>query len=150
MGCTRRLKPPVAILVYPADEPRRAVYFPLAVFSPEWQTLVWAPTNSVPVRFMDLPQSHQLALQKAEEDQARTAKTREEQDDGAGARRSNGTVGGRRCSEQSIPRKPRPGRPTRWRSWPRPPATRTTNSGGKTRSSAAPMRRDSSPRSTRR
>src|ERR1017187_9263943 len=67
------LQPPVALLVYPAEEPRCAVYFPLAVFSPEWQTLTWSAANLVPVRFMDLPQSHQLALQKAEEDQARTA-----------------------------------------------------------------------------
>jgi hypothetical protein len=57
-------KPPVAILVYPADEPRRAVYFPLAVFSPEWQALTWAASSAVPVRFMDLPQSHQLAIEK--------------------------------------------------------------------------------------
>ena len=39
---TEGLKPPVAILVYQVDEPRRAVYFPFAVFSPEWQTLAWA------------------------------------------------------------------------------------------------------------
>jgi hypothetical protein len=62
------IKPPVAILVYPADEPRRAVYFPLAVFSPEWQGLTWAASSSVPVRFMDLPQSHQLAIEKPHED----------------------------------------------------------------------------------
>jgi len=67
------LKPPVALLVYPADEPRRAVYFPLAIFSPEWQTLAWAAANKVSVRFMDLPQSHQLALEKVEEDEARRA-----------------------------------------------------------------------------
>ncbi len=79
------LRPPVALLVYPADEPRRAVYFPLAVFSPEWQTLTWSAANSVPVRFMDLPQSHQLALQKAEEDQARTSEeAQKDRPDGAG------------------------------------------------------------------
>ena len=63
------LKPPVALLVYPVDEPRRAVYFPLAVFSPEWQALSWAASSAVPVRFMDLPQSHQLAIEKAEEEE---------------------------------------------------------------------------------
>ncbi len=62
------LKPPVAILVYPADEPRRAVYFPMAVFSPEWQALRWAATSAVPVRFMDLPQSHQLAIENREKE----------------------------------------------------------------------------------
>jgi len=68
------MKPPVALLVYPVDEPRRAVYFPLAVFSPEWQTLDWAAANKVSVRLMDLPQSHQIAAEKADEDQARAAK----------------------------------------------------------------------------
>jgi len=67
------MKPPVALLVYQADEPRRAVTFPLAIFSPEWQTLAWAAANRVPVKFMDLPQSHQLALLEAEEDEARKA-----------------------------------------------------------------------------
>jgi hypothetical protein len=50
------LKPPVALLLYPPDEPRRAVYFPLTEFSPEWQALRWASANNVPVRLMDLPQ----------------------------------------------------------------------------------------------
>jgi Family of unknown function (DUF5682) len=62
------IKPPVALLVYPAEEPQRAVYFPMAIFSPEWQALTWAAASAVPVRFMDLPQSHQLAIEKAEVD----------------------------------------------------------------------------------
>src|SRR5262245_58333861 len=61
-------KPPVALLVYPTDEPKRAVYYPMAVFSPEWQALTWAAACGVPARFMDLPQSHQLALEKVEEE----------------------------------------------------------------------------------
>src|SRR5262245_50790578 len=48
--------PPVAILVYGAAEPKRAVYYPLARFSPEWVAIRWALENQVPVRFMDLPQ----------------------------------------------------------------------------------------------
>jgi hypothetical protein len=64
------MKPPVALLVYPADEPRRAVYFPLATFSPEWQALTWAAANGKPIRFMDLPQSHQLALEKEADETA--------------------------------------------------------------------------------
>ena len=72
------LKPPVAILVYQVDEPRRAAYFPFAIFSPEWQTLVWAAENKVPVRFMDLPQAHQLALEKVEGEDARKAEAERE------------------------------------------------------------------------
>ena len=65
------MKPPVALLIYPPDEPKRAVYFPLAIFSPEWQALQWAAATNVPVRLMDLPGTHQFAMQKAEEEQAR-------------------------------------------------------------------------------
>jgi hypothetical protein len=68
----------VAILVYHVDEPRRATYFPFAIFSPECQTLMWAAENKVPVRFMDLPQTHQLALEKVEEEDARKAEEERE------------------------------------------------------------------------
>jgi hypothetical protein len=61
-------EPPVALLVWALDEPRRAVYYPFAGFSPEWQAIRWAAGNGVPARFFDLPQSHQLALDKAEEE----------------------------------------------------------------------------------
>src|SRR5688500_20003275 len=36
------MKPPVALLVYAADEPGRAVYYPFAIFSPEWQAIDYA------------------------------------------------------------------------------------------------------------
>jgi hypothetical protein len=67
------MQPPVALLIYPPDEPRRGVYFPLTVFSPEWQTLQWAAAKSVSVRLMDLPESHQFAIQRLEEEEARRA-----------------------------------------------------------------------------
>ena len=54
------MRPPVAILVYAPDAPQRAVFYPFASFSPEWQALRWALARNVPVRFMDLPQAHQL------------------------------------------------------------------------------------------
>ncbi len=59
------MKPPVALLVYPADEPRGGVYYPMALFSPEWQALRWAYEHHVPVRLMDLPQSIQFAQQRS-------------------------------------------------------------------------------------
>ncbi|MCK6544491.1 DUF5682 family protein [Myxococcota bacterium] len=59
------LVPPVALLVHQADRPTRAVYYPFAEFSPEWQAMRWALEHAVPVRFMDLPQSHRLALSAA-------------------------------------------------------------------------------------
>ena len=49
------LVPPVAMLVYAADEPARSAFYPFARFSPEWNALAWAKRQGVPARFMDLP-----------------------------------------------------------------------------------------------
>ncbi|WP_308258028.1 DUF5682 family protein [Pseudonocardia lacus] len=54
------LQPPVALLGYATDDPRRAAYWPFAVFSPEWQAIRWAVRRGVPVRFIDLPYALQL------------------------------------------------------------------------------------------
>lgn len=56
------MKPPVALLIYDPEKPQRAVYYPFAVFSPEWQAIQYALARQVPLRFMDLPQSIQLGL----------------------------------------------------------------------------------------
>jgi len=55
------MKPPVALLVYPPDQPQRAVFYPFAEFSPEWQAIRYALAHNVPVRFIDLPQAIRLA-----------------------------------------------------------------------------------------
>lgn len=57
-----QMHPPVAILVHDVAEPSDAVYYPFAAFSPEWQAIRWALAHNVPVRFMDLPQWHRLAI----------------------------------------------------------------------------------------
>ena len=54
--------PPVALLAHATDEPSRAAYWPLASFSPEWVAIRWALARGVPVRFIDLPAAHTLAL----------------------------------------------------------------------------------------
>lgn len=56
------MQPPVALLSYCPTDPKLAVYHPFAGFSPEWQTLCWAAARRVPVRFIDLPMAHWLAL----------------------------------------------------------------------------------------
>ncbi len=61
------MTPPVAALIYAPDDPARAVYYPFAEFSPEWQAILYANQNKVPVRFMDLPPAHRLALEQAEQ-----------------------------------------------------------------------------------
>lgn len=55
------LEPPVALLGHVVDDPRRAVFAPLAVFSPEWQAIAWANARGVPVQAIDLPFANTLA-----------------------------------------------------------------------------------------
>lgn len=61
-----QLRPPVAQLLYAADNPAEAVFFPYTRFSPEWQTLCYAQTTQTPIEFFDLPQTHAFALKRAE------------------------------------------------------------------------------------
>lgn len=57
-----QMTPPVALLVYRPDAPKDAVYFPFAVFSPEWQAIRFSLQRGLPIRFMDLPMKHHLAM----------------------------------------------------------------------------------------
>ncbi len=59
------LRPPVAMLVYMQDEPSQAAFYPFAEFSPEWQALQWASRLGVATRFIDLPQTHGMAIEFA-------------------------------------------------------------------------------------
>jgi hypothetical protein len=56
------MAPPVALLVYARDDLHRAAFFPFAAFSPEWQAIRFGLERDVPVRLMDLPQAHALAV----------------------------------------------------------------------------------------
>lgn len=56
-----RMQPPVALLVYAPDEPKRAAFYPFTHFSPEWQALRYAFGRGIPARFIDLPQAICLA-----------------------------------------------------------------------------------------
>ncbi|WP_248871235.1 DUF5682 family protein [Streptomyces sp. HNA39] len=57
-----QMRPPVALLAHAVDDPGRAAFWPLAEFSPEWVAIRWALAHGVPVRFIDLPAAHSLAL----------------------------------------------------------------------------------------
>lgn len=59
------LLPPVALLLYRPDEPRRAVFYPFAVFSPEYQALRFALERGAAAAFLDLPRRHALATDTA-------------------------------------------------------------------------------------
>lgn len=79
----KELKPPVAILCYQPDNPKLSSFYPFAEFSPEWQAILYARKNNIPVRFMDLPACHQFALEeeKRKEAEAAAAKAAETDDD---------------------------------------------------------------------
>ena len=60
------MRPPVALLIYRPDAPRRAVYYPFAEFSPEWRAMRFAVGRQVPARFIDLSQAHLLVDEAAD------------------------------------------------------------------------------------
>ena len=68
----RGLEPPVALLAWDNTDPSQASFWPMAVFSPEWQALSWAVTHGAQAHFMDLPAAAVLAARKAERDRARS------------------------------------------------------------------------------
>ena len=61
------MMPPVAGLIYAADQPRLASFYPLASFSPEWVAIRWALSTGTKVRAIDLPAAHTFALRLAAE-----------------------------------------------------------------------------------
>lgn len=64
------MSPPVALLAHAVNDSGRCAFWPLAAFSPEWVAIRWALDNGVPVRFIDLPATHSLALRDADEREA--------------------------------------------------------------------------------
>lgn len=61
LAASPAMQPPVAALVYGAEQPERAMFYPLASFSPEWVAMRWALAKGLPVRFADLAASHSLS-----------------------------------------------------------------------------------------
>ncbi|MFE9405455.1 DUF5682 family protein [Streptomyces sp. NPDC006530] len=60
------MRPPVALLAHVVDDPGRAAFWPMAEFSPEWVAIRWALSHGAPVRFIDLPAAHSLAIGEEE------------------------------------------------------------------------------------
>lgn len=63
------MKPPVAILAYVPDDLKKCLFYPFAEYSPEWQAIQYALTNKIPIRFMDLPVSHKLAIEEKDKEE---------------------------------------------------------------------------------
>lgn len=73
LTASEAMRPPVALLIYAPNAPRHAAYYPFAEFSPEWQAIQYGQSAAVPTRFMDLPQSIQIAQEIAVEEAAKEA-----------------------------------------------------------------------------
>lgn len=67
------LDPPVALLIYAAETPRKAVLYPFARFSPEWQAIQFALARNIDVRFIDLPHAFRLVDTQEEDDDSADA-----------------------------------------------------------------------------
>ncbi|MEO3974128.1 DUF5682 family protein [Streptomyces sp. CAU 1734] len=100
------MRPPVALLAHAVDDPGRAAFWPLARFSPEWVAIRWALGRGLPVRFIDLPAAHSLALAAAAEERA-------EKRAGEGPEAGSGPAGAPDPEWDAVPggaaRRPSPG-----------------------------------------
>lgn len=68
-----RVKPPVAVMAYTKEVPIRTILYPFAVYSPEYQAVLWARENGKQARFIDLPSSVFLALSDTDTDEEEDA-----------------------------------------------------------------------------
>jgi hypothetical protein len=67
-----QMRPPVALLAYNPDQTSQAVFYPYAVFSPEWQALHYGVYNNIPARFFDLPLAYTFAVEAGEKQEQNT------------------------------------------------------------------------------
>lgn len=63
----KRVKPPVAVMAYTTQAPILSILYPFAVYSPEYQALIWGKEHGCECQFMDLPSQVFLALQEMHE-----------------------------------------------------------------------------------
>ena len=63
-----QMKPPVALLSFPKDDPQEVRFWPFAEFSPEYQAIRWALKYKKAVRFIDLPSYWKEAESEESED----------------------------------------------------------------------------------
>ncbi|QXZ10504.1 hypothetical protein KUF54_04585 [Comamonas sp. Y33R10-2] len=96
------LRPPVAMLVYMQDSPSHAAFYPFAEFSPEWQALQWASRKGVTTRFIDLPQTHAMAIDLARREALKQAMQSDE-DDKQAEDEAPETVNTEEATESALP-----------------------------------------------
>lgn len=62
VAADKRLRPPVAVLIFRRKQPDVAAFYPFTSFSPEWVALRFGLKKNIPVRCMDLPQALHFEL----------------------------------------------------------------------------------------
>ncbi len=62
----KEVKPPVAVMAYTSELPVQTVLYPFAVYSPEYQAILWAKEHGCACRFCDLPSEVFLGLRNQE------------------------------------------------------------------------------------
>ncbi len=62
--CHSQTKLPAAILAYTQQTPIRTLLYPFAVYSPEYQAILWAYENNIACKFMDLPSNVFLGIRE--------------------------------------------------------------------------------------
>ena len=122
------MRPPVALLAYAADEPGRAVFYPFARFSPEWQAIRYALRRAGPA-----PHHRPAALARPR----RCARTRPARTRAAAQGRPSRQTRRRTGSPRRRRRRRRGSGATRSPGSPRPPGTATRSAAGRTSSSTA-------------
>lgn len=59
----KEVKPPFAILAFTSEKPIKTVIVPFAIYSPEYQAVLWCNENKVECRFIDLPSDIVIGLE---------------------------------------------------------------------------------------
>ena len=73
--------PPVALLAYAEDDPEGASFWPFAIFSPEYQAVLWAQANGAAMSLIDLPVSWRVpAKEKRKDDDKRSVEGKDEEE----------------------------------------------------------------------
>ncbi len=101
LAASPEMRPPVALLVYAPDDPGHTAVFPFAAYSPEWQAIHYALRAAIPVRFMDLPQKHWLAIKKQEEEKKQEAGSKTQESENQESRIENRESADQRESESA-------------------------------------------------
>ncbi|MGW6206762.1 DUF5682 family protein [Streptomyces sp. NPDC055089] len=104
LAADEQMRPPVALLAHAVDDPGRAAFWPLAAFSPEWVAIRWALAHGVPVRFIDLPAAHSLAMAEEGERERRPGQEDERRPEREGESRP-GQEAERRPRQDGEPRR---------------------------------------------